>query len=532
MATAPELLVLGLIHTLDPSRPVAQAALARDGRLVCVGTAEACGARAGPHARRLRVGSAVPGLVDAHGHVFGLHRARSEVSCAGAPSEEACAARAADRARTLARGAWVVGRGWDQNRWASGRFPSEATLTRAVPDRPALLTRVDGHAAWANAAALSAAGVGPGTADPPGGKILRDAGGRPTGVLVDAAVDLVAAMIPAPTPAELEAGILQALGELAGVGLTAVHDAGVDPAALDVYRRLARDGRLPVRVYAMIDGQVPLPALQAEMARQAVEPEVGLLTVRAVKLYSDGALGSRGAALGADYSDDPGNRGLLLGPPELLRARVRAVVAAGFQPCVHAIGDRGVEETLSAFEAAGEPARVRSLRPRIEHLQVVAARDWPRLAAAGVVASMQPVHCTSDAPWVPARLGAGSERLRGAYAWRTALSSGLPLAFGSDFPVEEPDPRAGLASAETRLASGAGAPFLPEERLTRREALQAFTTGAAWAGFAEGRRGMIKEGFDADLTTFGEDLLAVDASALASVKVTATVVGGRVVHSR
>jgi len=530
MPSTPELLVLGIIHTFDPAHPVAQAALVREGRFACVGTEDACAARAGPGARRLVVGSAVPGLVDAHGHVFGLSKARREVSCGGSQSAEACAARAAERARDAPRGAWILGRGWDQNRWPGGAFPLEATLTRAVPDHPTFLMRVDGHAAWANGAALAAAGIGAGTPDPPGGKILRDAAGKPSGVLVDGAVDLVARRIPAPTAAELEAGILAALGELASVGLTGAHDAGVKPEALDVYRKLAREGRLPVRVYAMIDGGVPLADLEREMARQKkAGVEVGLLTVRAVKMYADGALGSRGAALHEPYSDDPGNRGLFLTAPDDLRAKVKAVVAAGLQPCIHAIGDRGVTETLAAITAAGAADRVRALRPRIEHLQIVSGKDWPGLAASGVVASMQPVHCTSDAPWVPARLGAGSDRIRGAYAWRTALRTGLPLAFGSDFPVEEPDPRAGLAAAETRLPVGASAPFLPEERLTREEAVRAFTSGAAYASFAEGRRGIVREGLDADLTAFDGDVMAVPAAGLPSLPVKATVVAGRVV---
>ena len=530
MPATPEILVLGLIHTFDPSHPVAEAALVREGRFACVGTVEECTARAGPGARRLQVGSAVPGMVDAHGHVYGLAKARREVSCSGAPSAEACASRAAERARSAPKGAWILGRGWDQNRWPGGAFPGEAMLTRAVPDHPTFLVRVDGHAAWANAAALAAAGIGAGTPDPPGGKILRDAAGRPSGVLVDGAVDLVARRIPAPTPAELETGILAALQELASVGLTGAHDAGVKPGALDVYRKLAREGRLPVRVYAMIDGEVPLVDLEREMARQKeAGAEVGLLTVRAVKMYADGALGSRGAALHEPYADDPGNRGLFVTAPDDLRAKVKAVVAAGLQPCIHAIGDRGVTETLAAIAASGPADRVRSLRPRVEHLQIVAARDWPGLAAAGVVASMQPVHCTSDAPWVPARLGAGSERIRGAYAWRTALDKGLALAFGSDFPVEEPDPRAGLLAAETRLPAGASEPFLPGERLTREEAVRAFTVGAAFAAFAEGRRGMIREGLDADLTAFGGDVMAVPAAGLTSLPVKATLVAGRVV---
>jgi predicted amidohydrolase YtcJ len=474
--------------------------------------------------RELRAGCAVPGLVDAHGHVQGLGRSRSELACGDAPSEEACAARAAERARGAAPGAWIRGRGWDHTRWPGAAFPTAATLTRAVPDHPAVLARVDGHACWVNARALAAAGIGAGTPDPPGGRILRDGEGAPTGLLVDAAQDLVLGKIPPPTPAAIEAELLAGLRELAALGLTEVHDAGVPPATLDAYLRLHAAGRLPIRVYAMIDGEVPLPALEAELARWKGAGERGLLTVRAVKLYADGALGSRGAALHEEYADEPGNRGLVLTPAEVLRPKLRVIAAAGLQPAVHAIGDRAVSLVLDAFEATGG---LRPLRPRIEHLQIVRPGDLPRLAAAGVVASMQPAHATSDAPWVAGRLGAGTERYRGAYAWRSVLRAGVPLAFGSDFPVEEADPRAGLAAAESRRARD-GTPFTPEQRLTRLEALRAFTAGAAYAAFAEGRRGMIREGLDADLTLFAEDVLAVPAQRLPALTVTQTIVRGRV----
>ncbi|HEY6100760.1 MAG TPA: amidohydrolase family protein, partial [Anaeromyxobacter sp.] len=386
------------------------------------------------------------------------------------------------------------------------------------------IARVDGHASWVNARALAAAGIGPGTPDPPGGRILRGSGGKPSGILIDAAQDLVLRKIPAPTAAEIEEELLAGLRELVALGLTEVHDAGVGPQALDVYRRLAAEDRLPIRVYAMIDGEVALPALEAELARWKGAGERGRLTVRAVKLYADGALGSRGAALFEDYADDAGNRGLLLTPPDLLAAKVRAVARAGLQPAVHAIGDRAVSIVLDAFEAAGD---LRALRPRIEHLQIIRPRDVPRLAASGAVASMQPVHATSDGPWVAARLGAGTERYLGAYAWRTVLRAGVPLAFGSDFPVEDADPRAGIAATEERIARD-GTPFTQEQRLSRGEALGAFTAGAAYAAFAEGRRGMIREGFDADLTVFAEDVLAGPAERVRSSRVTHTIVGGRI----
>jgi len=517
-----DVLVVGRIDTLDPARPLAEAVLVRGGKIACVGAEAECARGAERGAIRIRAGSALPGLVDAHGHVQGLGRSRREASCLGAPSEEACAARAGERARASAPAAWIRGGGWDQNRWPGGRFPSAATLTRAVPDHPAILSRVDGHASWVNARALEAAGIGPGAPDPPGGKILRGPDGRPTGILIDAAQDLVTGKIPAPSAAEIEEELLTGLRELAALGLTEVHDAGVRPAVLDVYRRLAAEDRLPIRVYAMIDGEVALPALEAELARWKGAGDLGRLTVRAVKLYADGALGSRGAALHEDYTDDPGNRGLLLTPPDVLRAKVRAVAAAGLQPAVHAIGDRAVSIALDVFEAAGD---LRALRPRIEHLQIILPRDVPRLVAAGAIASMQPVHAASDGPWVPARLGAGTERYRGAYAWRTVLRAGAPLAFGSDFPVEDADPRAGIAAAEERRSRD-GKRFTPEQRLTREEALRAFTAGAAYAAFAEGRRGMIREGFDADLTVLAEDVRAGPAGRIRTNRVTHTLVGG------
>lgn len=525
-----ELLVVGTLHTLDPDRPLAGAALIRGGRFACVGEEAECLARAAAGVRRLELGagSAVPGLVDAHGHVFGLGRSRLEVSCVGAGDPGACAARVAERARLLPAGRWIRGRGWDQNRWPGGAFPAADVLTRAAPDHPVALFRVDGHAIWVNRAALAAAGVEPHTPDPPGGRIHRDATGRPTGVLVDAAMERVLSRMPRPDASALEEGILAGLRELAALGLTGVHDAGVEPDALEVYRRLAREERLPIRVHAMIDGQPPLPALEAELARWRTTPALGLLTVRTVKLYADGALGSRGAALLEDYADEPGNRGLLLTPPAELRDKIAAIARWGYQPAVHAIGDRACREVLEAFAAV---PGIRALRPRVEHLQILRPADLPRLAETGAVASMQPVHATSDAGWVPARLGAGTERLRGAYAWRTVAEAGAALAFGSDFPIEAADPRAGLYAAETRRAAG-GAPFLPEQAISRDAALRAFTAGPAWAAFSEGRRGVIREGYDADLTAFAEDLLAVPPEALPHLTVTQALVAGRMVLGR
>ncbi len=527
--STPDLLVTGTIHTLDPARPRADALLAREGRILRLGSSAECRREARPGARHLdaKDGCAVPGLADAHGHVVLHARALEEVRCAGSLDEAECAGRAAERARALPPGAWVRGRGWDEDRWPGRRLPSERTLSAAVPDHPVLLERVDGHAAWVNARALALAGIGPDTPDPAGGRILRDAQGRPEGVLVDAAQDLVHACIPHPSGRELERLILAGLEDLARFGLTAVHDAGCTSSVLRAYARLASADRLPLRVYAMIDGGQPEGSLAAELARWSAAPSTGRLDVRAVKLFADGALGSRGAALLDGYADDPGNHGLFLLPPPALRERVARVARAGFQPAVHAIGDAACRAVLQVFAAVAKELDLARLRPRVEHLQIVRSEDLPLLRESRAVASMQPVHATSDAAWIAGRVGEGTPALRGAYAWRQVLRTGAPLALGSDFPVESPDPRLGLYAAEARRRAGAAGPWAPEERLAREEALRGFTWGAAYASFAEDRRGMLREGADADLTLFGEDVMALPVERLLEAPLTATVVGGR-----
>jgi predicted amidohydrolase YtcJ len=512
-----DLLVVGRIVTLDPARPEAPAALARDGRWVRVGARAGC-ERASREAARLELGDAValPGLCDAHGHPLLLGRALSEVDCRGAASPEECAARAAARALHAPAGAWIRGRGWDQNRWPGGAYPTAAVLTRAVPDHPVVLTRVDGHAGWANAPALARAGIGAATPDPPGGRILRGPGGAPEGVLVDAAFEDLLRAIPPATAAEVEAALRLGLDALARAGLTEIHDAGVTPEILAAYRGIAR--ALPVRVYAMLDGQAPPDELEHRVASRGAR-EDGLLTVGALKLFADGALGSRGAALLAPYADDPSTSGLLLLEPDELRRRLRVAARAGLQPAVHAIGDRACREVLRAFAELREA--LAPLRPRVEHLELLAPDDLPLLREAGAIASMQPTHATSDAPWLGARLG---DRPVLACAWRSALDAGAPLALGSDFPIEDPDPRAGIDAAVRRTPAGAALPWDPAQRLTPREALAGFTGGAAYAAFADGRRGRVRVGFDADLTLLGEDLLA--AADVRRVPVLGTVLAG------
>ena len=522
--TTADVLVVGKIHTLDPANPTVETVLLRDGKLACAGSRETCSRNAvAPKIVDLGGGSAIPGLTDAHGHIAGYGRTLLDVSCLGLRGETECVDRVVERARTTPKGRWIRGRGWDQNRWPGAKFPNEKLLSERVPDHPVVLERVDGHAEWVNAKALEISGISAETRDPSGGKIERYADGRPSGILIDNATSLVDEKEPPLDDEEIEAALLAAMRNLVAVGVTNVHDPGVGPRTLEVMRKLALEDRLPIRVYAMLDGQQPMKDLASQMAVWKERPEVGRLTVRAVKLYADGAMGSRGAAMFEPYSDDPGNTGLFVTSPDELRRRVLAVARAGYQPAVHAIGDRACESTLRAFS---DPALL-PLRPRVEHLQVLLARDVPILKASGAIASMQPTHATSDGPWAEARLGRGTARQKGAYAWRQVLDAGVPLACGSDFPVEDIDPPKGLYSAETRKGPGLQDGWMPEQRMTRIEAVTCFTAGAAYAEFAEERRGMLRVGMDADLTAFDRDVMAVPAEELTKLRVTHTFVGGR-----
>ncbi|HZX94874.1 MAG TPA: amidohydrolase [Myxococcales bacterium] len=520
-----DLLLHGRIYTLDEGLPQARAALLRDGRFAKVGTREECEREARGDVRFIELGEgcAVPGLIDAHGHPLLHGRMLAEVRLGGAASEQECAARVGRYAQTIPPGQWIRGGGWDQNPWPGRAFPDASSLDAEVPDHPVAVFRSDLHALWCNSRALQAAGISATTPDPPGGRIVHREDGSPSGVLVDAAMDVVRRAIPQPMERDAEEMILRSLRALAAVGLTAVHDASAGPQVLSIYRRLAERNQLPVRVYAMIDGQGDHLDDQMRLWRET--PQIDLLTVRSVKLFADGALGSRGASMFEPYEDESGNTGLWLTDPRELEARIARVAAAGYQPCVHCIGDRACALVLQAFTRV--PA---ALRPRAEHLQILRPRDVPLLRRSNAIASMQPTHATSDGAWAESRLGHGTERQRGAYAWRQALDAGATLAFGSDFPVEGIDPREGLRAAVCRKISG-GATWMPEQRLTREEALRAFTAGAAFAEFAERRRGCIREGFDADLTVLGRDLMSAHADEFAQVPIQATVVGGRVVYA-
>ncbi|EPX58474.1 hypothetical protein D187_003946 [Cystobacter fuscus DSM 2262] len=527
-SSTPTVYVARRVRTLDAARPLAEALSVRAGKVLAVGTRDEVLAAAGAGARVVDLGdvTVVPGLTDAHGHLSGLGASLAAVGLEGTASREEVLARVTAAPSSAWQGDWLMGRGWDQNDWPEKSFPGRAELDAKLPRTPVVLERVDGHALWVNGEALRRARIGKDTPDPAGGRILRGPDGEPTGVLVDNAMNLVLAVLPPPTDAQWEARLAAALARCAEVGLTGVHDAGMDLRTYRLLRRWDEEGRLPLRVYAMAEGQ----GADRETYLREGPFQGRMLTMRSVKLVLDGALGSRGAALHAPYSDEPGHRGLLLLTPEEYEARVKAFMSRGFQVATHAIGDRANTLVLETLLREAEATGTRHLRHRVEHAQVMRPEDIQRLGQNGFVASMQPTHATSDMPWAERRVGA--ERIQSAYAWRKLKESGAPLALGSDFPVERPDVLRGLYAARTRQ-DAEGQPvsgWFPEQRLSGEESLEGFTVGAAWAAFAENERGRLKPGMDADFVAFSVDPVEAPPADLLEGRVKLTVVAGTEVY--
>jgi len=524
-------LVNARIHTLTDGQPVAEA-LAWDaaGRIVAVGRRDEVVAKAaGAPVHDAQGATVVPGLIDAHAHLMGLGYALMRADLVGTRSKAEVVTRLQAFAARLPADAWLLGRGWDQNDWPEKTFPTAADLDAAFPTRPVWLERVDGHAGWANSAALRRVGRDlAGDWQPDGGQVVRT-GGRPTGVFVDAATRLVDDVVPPPDAAFRTEALRRALAATASVGLTGVHDMGTSVADLDLYRRFADDGRLTLRVVAYADGDAA--ALEQLCRSGPYRHPSGRVIMAGVKFYADGALGSRGAALLEPYSDDHANRGLLVTPPEKLLEGMRKARRCGLQVATHAIGDRGNRMVLDDYASVLGDAARSDHRWRVEHAQVVSVNDIPRFEQLHVIASMQPTHATSDMPWAEARIG--RERLAGAYAWRRYLQSNVRLALGSDFPVESADPRLGLYAAVTRqdLAGQPPGGWLPDQKLTPAEALRGFTTDAAWAAFMEREVGRLEPGLRADFVLLDADPLVASPDRLPKMKVLSTWVDGTRVYS-
>lgn len=532
--TATLVLRHGKIVTMNPAQPQAQAIAIVGDRIAAIGSDEDVQTLVAPSTRVIDLGGklVVPGFIESHGHLLGIGQAKVVLDLVGTTSEEQIAQMVKSRAAQVPPGQWIVGRGWDQNDWPEKRFPTFRSITAAAPDHPVYLTRIDGHAGWANQKAMELAGLGKDTPDPAGGRLIRDEHGRPTGVFIDRAQELITSKIPPPSRTQQKQALMLAIQECLAWGVTSFHDAGASRQVIDLYKELLRENKLALRLYVMLAGG-DQDLLNDYFTRG---PEIGLgdqrLTIRAIKLVADGALGSRGAALLEDYADDPGNKGLLiLSEDQIVRVADRAL-RHGFQVCTHAIGDRANRVVLDAYARAfRQHPQVKDPRFRLEHAQILDEADIPRLAHLGVIASMQATHCTSDMPWVPDRLGQARTQ-EGAYVWQKLLRSGARIANGSDAPVESLNPLWGFYAAVTRQDHHGQPPggWYPDQRMTREEALRSFTRDAAYAAFEENIKGSLEKGKLADMVVLSKDIMTIPASEILHTRVVMTILGGQIVY--
>lgn len=474
----------------------------------------------------------LPGLIDAHTHVMGLGMRELDVNVAGIRSLEETLQKISVFADANSDREWILGRGWNQVLWEEDVFPTAAHLDEIISDRPVFLTRIDGHAGWANTRAMELAGITQETPDPQGGVIMRNESGDATGIFVDAAMGYIREQIPKRSDAEYERALELALQETSKYGLTSVHDARTDTYEWNLYKSFADSDRLKTRIYAMIAGT---GEIFDELAASGIVESYAndLLSMRSVKISADGALGSRGAAMLEDYHDEPGNKGLLFFNQQELNEMLFKGASAGFQMNIHAIGDAANRQVLDAFEHIFDRLEDQEeLRHRIEHAQIVALDDIPRFLDYNLIASMQPTHATSDMNMAEDRVG--SERIKGAYAWQTFLDQGTVIAGGSDFPVEEVNPFYGLYSAVTRQDHEGMPPggWYSEHKMSRIEALRAFTLDAAYAGHQEDVLGTLEPGKWADFILIDRDFFEVQASEIWETEVLETWVEGNKVYSR
>ena len=534
-AAAPDrILINGIVHTMNEKNPRAEAIALTGGRISAVGNSAAVLGQKGPKTEivDLRGATVVPGLKESHGHFIGIGQARMSLNLVGAKTWDEVVARVAAGVKGRPKGAWIVGRGWHEGKWNTKParlvrgFPTHHDLTAVSPDNPVALTRADGHAVFVNAQAMTRMKITRETKAPPGGDIIRDEQGEATGVFVDTAQRLI--QRPPATESDVREAIRLATEECLRKGITFFDDAGEDLETVRLYQELATKHQLGLRLYAMIRG---LDNLKRFGAPQPGGPD-SFLSVRSLKLSIDGALGSRGAKLLEPYLDDPGNTGLWVTDPAVIREAALYGVRNGFQVNVHAIGDAGNRAVLDAFEAAfkANPAK-KDLRFRDEHSQILDAKDIPRFGQLGVIASIQGIHGSSDLPWAAQRLGE-ARVVEGAYVWQKLKKSGAVLINGTDAPVEDVDPIKSFYASVTRQSED-GIPsggYQPDQKLTREEALRSYTKDAYWASFAEGNGGVIREGMWGDLTVLSKDILAVPDADILKTQVLYTIVNGQIAY--
>jgi predicted amidohydrolase YtcJ len=531
-STADLLLLNGHFVTMNAKRPSAQAIAVQEDRIVWVGK-DADAKRLFPHAARtidLHGATVLPGIIDAHTHLIDLGQSLVHLNLRDLPTEKEVVELVRRKVASVAPEEWILGWGWDEGKWASN-YPSNRALSEVSPRNPVFLVGLHTFAAWANKRALELAGITKDTLDPENGKVLHDEKtGEPTGILLNRAQDLVAKHIPAMTLVQTKRAIQLAARECVRNGLTSVHEAKVTPVMLQAFRELVRESHMPLRIYAMLDGA------DKDLVEEWLQrgPEIDprhQLTIRSFKLFADGALGSRGAALLEPYADAPQTKGVMTTPESEVYRLTRRSLQTGFQVCTHAIGDAANRSVLDAYaQAEREVPEAHDPRLRIEHAQVLAPQDIPRFTTLGVIASMQPTHCTSDMPWAEKRLG--TQRVKGAYAWRSVKDSGAHLPLSSDFPGETLNPFYGIYAAITRQDPKGDPPggWYPEQKLTLEEALSGYTVEAAYAEFEESAKGSIEKGKLADLTVISQDIAKLPPKEILSIHVLITFVGGKVVY--
>jgi hypothetical protein len=542
--TATLILRNGRIVTVDDKMPEAQAIAVKGDTILAVGTNEQIAKLAGPQTQviDLRGQFAMPGFIEGHGHFMGVGQARMNLNLMKVKNWDEVVSMVADAAKKAKPGDWILGRGWHQEKWNKAPqpnvegFPVHDALSKVSPDNPVLLTHASGHASFANAKAMALAKVTKDTSNPAGGEILKDANGQPIGIFRETASSLIARAVGewrrGLTPAQLEAEarrqIELAAEESLAKGVTSFQDAGVPFETVDLYKKVVDEGKLPLRLWVMIRER-PEVLAQKLASYRMIDYGDKRLTVRAIKLSLDGALGPRGAWLLEPYKDLPTSSGLNTAPIPQAKETARLAMQHDYQYCVHAIGDRANRETLDIFEEAfkANPAK-KDVRWRIEHAQHLHPTDIPRLGRLSVIAAMQGIHCTSDAPYVLARLGPKRAE-EGAYVWQRLMRTGAVVSNGTDAPVEDVDPIASYyASVTRRLADGSL--FFPDQRMTRMEALKSYTLAAAYSAFEEGSKGSLTPGKLADITVLTKDITRVPDAEIQSARVAMTIVGGKVAY--
>ena len=541
----------GTIVTMDSTRPNGQAVAISSGRIAAVGSDADIQRYVGPATKVLDLEGhlAIPGFIESHGHFTGLGTALTELDLMGVPSWQDIAAMVGNAAKTAKPGAWIRGHGWHQEKWnrSPGRvvkgFETNDLINRAAPNNPVTLEHASGHALIANDAALKLAGIGRSTPNPPGGQIIKDATGRPTGILVDAAQSLVdraldkslSARSPEEAAESFRNEVHLATQNALANGVTSFQDMGESFATIDAIKQMVDAGDMPLRLYILVDGDEVRPDdIDSLVAHRMIDYGNGHLTVRAIgEITADGALGSRSAWMLAPYDDDPANTGLNVTSMPRIKEIAEIGMAHGFQISVHAIGDRANRETLDLYQSlfAEHHAKGDTLRWRIEHAQHLSPADIPRFGQLGVVASMQGIHACSDAPYVIPRLGVQRAR-GGAYVWQSLWKTGAVVTNGTDVPVEKISPIASFHCSVTRDVVGTDSAFFPEQKLTREQALRTYTVNGAYVAFQEHEKGSLAPGMNADIAVLSRNITTTSPDSILGTTVLYTIVGGKVVYAR